>query len=246
MKKEQAYSCFMFYLIFASAFFTSMQAIAEGESDNNEQYYISPNLQLGLHTEAKLDSLIKALLNSGQPVELIKSEEDFSLIKTPEDEEGWVKTQFITTDEPASLLIEKMKQQAEKSPIESACAVTDKEKAEYEDIISDLKEEIKAWEQLDYQDKQALKEGVEKNNRILREKLAMIASIAIGQEVDASQFSLSVEGELPQLQMSTKQTMLNVLKKNYLLLTMIAALSFVLGLFLMDLANRRRHGGYRI
>ncbi|MCW8930621.1 MAG: hypothetical protein OQL19_10330 [Gammaproteobacteria bacterium] len=255
-------------LLLASLFFTVAQAETE------DKHYISPRLQLGLHTRASMDSPIKVLVSSGMVVELISTEKEFSQIKTAEGDEGWVKSKFITTEEPAVQKIEKMKlaleraQQSLKDRLQaeeskdnevasedttkkekdmvSATLIANEERRMYESTIEGLKEELKAWEQLDRQDKQAQKEKSEKDNQILKEKLAMIASVAIGEDVDASQFDLSVRGELPDIESKTKQTLIKIIKKNYLLLLMVAGLSFLLGIFVMDLVNRKRHGGYRI
>jgi SH3 domain protein len=244
---------------------------AQAQAQAQEKHYISPRLKLGLHTKASLESPIKVLISSGTAVNLIKTEQEFSQIKTTEGAEGWVKSKFLTQEEPASAQLEKMKQallraqqllkerlqegdkkeitgsEAEEVEIKTASSqLTDEAKAVYEETISGLKEELKAWEQLDRQDKLAQKEQAEKNNRILKEKLAMIASVAIGEDIDASQFNLSVRGELPELESRAKQTFLKTIKKNYFLLLMISGLSFFLGIFVMDIINRKRHGGYRI
>lgn len=250
-------STLLLYLLSANALFAPIQVQAQ------EQQYISPRLQLGLHTQASLDSPIKELISSGTAVEVIKIDNEFSQIKTLEGTDGWVKSKFLTVEEPAILKVEKMQdalqraQQFMKDRLQDEQAgkiaastsenqLSADEKAVYEETISGLKEELKAWEQLDRQDKQAQEEQLEKNNQLLKEKLAMIASVAIGQDVDTSHFDLTTRGELPEIESKMKQTILKIVKKNYLLLLIVAGGGFILGLFLMDLINRRRHGGYRI
>lgn len=276
MKKEYQLkglrlSSLLLCLILSATLFSTALA-AETSKNTQEQHYISPRLQLGLHTKASLDSPIKVLISSGMMVEVLKSEKEFSKIKTEKGVEGWVKSKFITQEEPAIVKVEKMKLalqkaqqllkerlQAEetnnktlpdsvvqKEVTEASGQLSSEEKRMYEETIEGLKEEIKAWEQLDRQDKQAQKELAEKHNRLLKEKLAMIASVAIGENVDASRFNLSVKGELPEIQSETQQTFIKTINKNYLLLLMVSGLSFLLGLFVMDVINRRRHGGYRI
>ena len=257
----------LLYLLLVGALLSPLHAQAETEIAG--QHYISPRLQLGLHTQASLESPIKVLISSGMAVKVIKTEAEFSLIKTTEGAEGWVKSKFLSTEEPAELKLGKMQaalQRAEQllkdrlqdeaagktsvPPSETApgmnASLSDEEKAAYEETISGLKEEIKAWEQLDRQDKQAIQVQAEKNNQLLKEKLAMIASVAIGQDVDTSQFDLTTRGELPEIISKSKQTFLKIIKKNYILLLMISGLSFFLGIFIMDVITRKRHGGYRI
>jgi len=260
MNKGIQFNSWALFFMSLSLLILSLQVQAESE----EQYYITPELQLGLHTKASMESPVKLLISSGMAVKVIKVEKEFSLIKTETGSEGWVKNQFLTNETPAVLQVVEMKEalqraqdlmkarlknDTEKASVEDATQnsqLSNDEKAAYEETIAELKDEIKAWEQLDHQDKVAQQAQAEKANQILKEKLAMIASVAIGQDVDASQFDLATEGELPQLRTKPPETFLKIIKKNYILMLMIMGLSFLLGIFLMDLVNRRRHGGYRI
>lgn len=259
------------WLLCLSLIFTLLSpAYAEPQVQVEQQYYISPRLQLGLHTKASLDSPIKVLISSGMPVEVITKEKEFSQVKTPEGAEGWVKNKFLTKEQPARFKVEKMQAQLQQARLEdsktkktgisrsesesdlieanktSENLLPDDEKAIYEETISGLKEELKAWEQLDRQDKLAQEEQAEKTNEQLKAKLAMIASVATGKNIDVSHLDMAVRGELPEMQNETKLSFLKVIKKNYILLLMAAGLSFLLGIFVMDLITRRRHGGYRI
>lgn len=273
MKKEVEFRWLkLSTLLFCFVLFNSSLAQAESDSpessgsdtdlsQNKEQHYISPRLQLGLHTKASLDSPIKELISSGTAVSVIKTDKEYSQIKTAEGIEGWVKSKFITVEEPAALKVEKMQtalqkakqtmlaQLNEKTPVENQPVenqLMSNEKIAYEETIAKLEEELNAWEQLDRQDKLALEEQAGKANRILKEKLAMIASVAIGQDVDTSHMELQTRGELPELISQSKQNFLLKIKENYILLLMVSGLSFFLGIFIVDLINRKRHGGYRI
>lgn len=221
------------------------------------QYFISPELQLGVHTEAALKSPIKELLTIGTAVEVIKTDKEFSQIKTPEGTTGWVKAQFLTTDEPSELKVDKLEKALQEALSNNAsqASITDatsdqlftyEQKQTYEETISTLQEELKAWEQLDSQDRQAQKIQAEKNNQQLKERLSMIASLAMGKEVSDSQFDVSTLIELPRIIDSSDHNILKLFKKNYLVLAMVSGLSFLLGIFVMDAINRRRHGGYRV
>ncbi|MCN4144667.1 MAG: hypothetical protein LC437_06310 [Thiohalomonas sp.] len=62
---HQAVLCLLSIITFISA--SQVSAQEEG------QYFISPRLQLGLHTEGSLESPIKKLIASGMAVEVIKT-----------------------------------------------------------------------------------------------------------------------------------------------------------------------------
>lgn len=221
-------------------------------------YYITDQLQLGLHTKASLESPVKKLITSGMAVEVLTTKKEFSQIKTPDGTQGWVKTQFLTQDEPAAkkiALLEKDRQEtitkynalSESTAVDSASeSLHSAEKETYEDTIAALQEELKAWEQLDSQDRHAQKIQAEKNNQQLKERLAMIASLATGKKTADKQVDISTLGELTEVITPSDSTILKMLKKNYLILLMVAGVSFLFGLFIMDTINRRRHGGYRV
>ncbi|MCU7799613.1 MAG: TIGR04211 family SH3 domain-containing protein [gamma proteobacterium symbiont of Lucinoma myriamae] len=164
---RQIVLCLLSIIIFISA----SQASAQEEG----QYFISPRLQLGMHTEASLESPIKKLIASGMAVEVIKTEEEFSLIKTSDGTEGWIKVRFLTRDEPSRLTVDKLEKAlqealnnnasqsaSETSDTSYEALLSDEERAAYEENITTLQEELKAWEQLDSQDKHAQKIQAEK------------------------------------------------------------------------------------
>ncbi|MCU7940567.1 MAG: TIGR04211 family SH3 domain-containing protein [gamma proteobacterium symbiont of Bathyaustriella thionipta] len=229
------------------------------------QYFISPRLQLGLHTQASLESPITTLISSGMAVEVLKNKKEFSQIKLSDGTEGWIKTRFLTLEEPAIRKIEALEESLQNaleknsSPCDSALtteeAITEtlssqlsfnEERESYEETIATLQEELKAWEQLDSQDKQAKQIQAEKNNQQLKQRLSMIASLAMGEEVSGKQFDISTLVEIPQITNDPEQNILKLFKKNYLILLMVSGLSFLSGIFVMDVFNRRRHGGYRV
>lgn len=225
-------------------------------------HYISPRLQLGIHTEASMDSPISALISSGTAVEVKKTEKAFSEIRTEDGAQGWIKSKFLTQDKPAELLVKELEQalntaqksleeaQAESNNLSNEGAsdfgterLSDSQKSDYEQTIKELKAEITAWEQLDSEDKKAQQVEAQRMSQHLKERLAKIAVLATGQESSADLANLhNVEFQSDDVD----QTFLSLFKKDYLFNLVIGGICFFLGIFLMDLINRRRHGGYRI
>ncbi len=107
-----------------------------------------------------------------------------------------------------------------------------------------LKEELKAWEQLDVQDKEAQEIQMQKENQQLKERLSLIANLAIGNDSETSIRSIISEDN--SIVSATKLSLFSLMNKNYLLLVMVSGIGFLLGVFIMDVINRRRHGGYRV
>ena len=236
------------------------------QEPEKELYFISPGLQLGLHTKASLESPIKKLIASGSSVEVIKTKKKFSQIKMQDGTKGWIKSRFLTQNEPAIRKVEKLEKAlqdalaknkllsasiaatpgTDSETLSSEKSLSDKEIEAYKETIAALKEELEAWEQLDYQDKQAQKVQAEKVNQQLQQRLSMIASLATGEEVSSEQFDVSTVIKIPEIIDDSSHNILTLIKKNYLLLMMVSGISFILGILVMDVFNRRRHGGYRI
>lgn len=257
---------YLLSLVSMLIFISASPVTAQEQEQKQEVYFISPGLQLGLHTKASLESPIKKLIASGNSVEVIKAKEQFSQIKMQDGTKGWIKSRFLTQNEPAIRKVEKLEKAlqdaltknkflsasiaetpgTDSENLSSEKSLSDKEIEAYKETIAALKEELKAWEQLDYQDKQAQKVQAEKVNQQLRQRLSMIASLAMGEEVSSEQFDVSTVIKIPEIIDDSGHNILTLIKKNYLLLMMVAGVSFLLGILVMDIFNRRRHGGYRV
>ena len=201
-----------------------------------KDYYISQKLTLGIHTQASLNSPIKALINSGDAVQVIKKTKNFSQIKTSEGKMGWVKSQFLTDQKNTELSTKEKNYQAQQ--------LKDRQ------TITQLNNEIKAWEQLDTQDKQAKNIQSQQQQQQLEQRLKSIAAIAMGKEPENISFNnepltLHVEND-KDVPASFSINNWHFSEKDLLMLLMASGVSFLLGIFIMDVFNRRRHGGYRV
>ena len=232
-------------------------------------HYISPRLQLGIHTQASMDSPITALISSGTSVKVVKAEKEFSEIIAEDGAHGWIKSKFLTQTKPADLRVKELEAvlqstkqklaatvadysslKENQSTLASTPASTDDEAinnkmAAYEETIKELKAELKAWEQLDSQDKKAQQVQAEQINQHLKERLAKIAVIAMGEDVGLERIKTQAFSS-SMIDHSSEHPFLKLFKKDYLFNVMIGGICFFLGIFLMDLINRRRHGGYRV
>jgi SH3 domain protein len=249
------------YLLWGLLLILTTQVFADIQKEKNRSYFISPNLQLGLHTKASLESPIKVLIRSGSAVEVIKTKKEFSQIKNKKGDKGWIKTDFLTQKIPVMMQVNILEQALDKAKkqlqekqvlnknpeirtkIDQNKDYLDKI-ATYELTIADLKEKLKAWSQLGYQNKQAQKLHVEKFNQQLKQRLLDIIVIATGEKNTAISHDLIVMANNNEA--NSHQSLLMTLKKNYLLTIIIAVMSFIFGVFVMDALNRRRHGGYRV
>lgn len=215
---------------------TPLQAQEEG-------HYISSQLQLGLHSKASLSSPIKTLVSSGMPVEILDTKGDFSQVKLQDGSTGWLKTQFVTDEQSAEIKLNRLQQSLSDSDTELS---SDEDSSSCEAINETLREELEAWQQLDLQDRQSLHLMSAKQTQALKKRLTMIAALAAGEPLNMTQAEFNQLISESTLSEPGPYTLMGLFKKYYLVLLMVAGVSFLLGLFTMDSFNRRRHGGYRV
>ncbi len=257
MIKARNWNLFWYKLCCCAGFgFFLFLAQVQAADVKPEVYYITTHLQLGLHTLPAMDSPVVELVSGGESISILKAEKKFSQVQLKDGSKGWLASQFITLEQPAEsrvaeleVQLQKLQQQLQGSSPAAADAA-DKDNAleqkitDYKETIAGLKEELKAWEQLDFQDRQAQKENARQINQQLKQRLSKIAALATVQDSEKTNMIMDNES----LSWLKKASFFNKgwFKKEYLLAVVIGGAGFILGLFIMDIINRRRHGGYRI
>jgi len=84
-------------------FFLSTAVLAE------TKYYINDSMKITMRTGPAIDRKIIALLNVGQEVEILKSENDWTMVRLLNGKEGWVISRFLTDQTPDSIQLEALK-----------------------------------------------------------------------------------------------------------------------------------------
>ena len=74
-----------------------------------ETHYVTDILILNLREGPGIDHKVIRTLKSNMPVEILEESDLYLKVRTKEDEIGWVEKQYITTEAPKTILIEKMK-----------------------------------------------------------------------------------------------------------------------------------------
>lgn len=75
-----------------------------------ETRYVSDMLIISLREGQDDESPSIGYIKSDTPVEVIEENDDFVLVKTPEDLTGWVKKRFLVSEKPKTLVIEEQRQ----------------------------------------------------------------------------------------------------------------------------------------
>ncbi|CAB5090160.1 hypothetical protein D3OALGA1CA_5828 [Olavius algarvensis associated proteobacterium Delta 3] len=71
--------------------------------------YITDEFRITMRTGPGTDHKIITMLKSGQQVELIMEDEEWSMVATPNGTEGWVLSRFLTTNPPSRLELSELK-----------------------------------------------------------------------------------------------------------------------------------------
>jgi len=84
-------------------FLLSTTALAE------TKHYINDSMKITMRTGPATDRKIIALLSVGQEVEILKAEDEWTMVRLLNGKEGWVISRFLTDQTPDSILLEALK-----------------------------------------------------------------------------------------------------------------------------------------
>ncbi len=241
-----------------------------------EVAYITNQLKVGLHEDKSLESPIVKIVSTGTRLEIVKREEQLTFVRDPSGTTGWINNNYLMAKAPdddtlktlqtrTANLEKRLAEFKEKNlRLESQLKVQGKVLPEETRAYADLKTAHAKLEQQYRTEK--LKVGklqielTELRNRIGQDSdtdtlYRRIKSL----EEDKMKLEIKLANTLEQYQaegasgIENRGRFANVGKdfnpglRNmiiYLLITLV--LGVLAGAYLMDLLNRRRHGGFRI
>jgi uncharacterized protein YgiM (DUF1202 family) len=80
-----------------------------------ETAYVSDQLVLNVYTEQNQQGQRLATLHSGARVETLATSADFTQVRLPDGTTGWVKSSYLTTDEPAAVRLKQLQEELDRS-----------------------------------------------------------------------------------------------------------------------------------
>lgn len=233
-----------------------------------ETGYVVDKLMVGLHQDKMVDSTIIKLVPTGTTLEILKRDGDLSHVKDPEGISGWIDNSYLTDTPPAqTLLIE-----AQNKTNQLAKELQEAKRK----IAGLSTEESNRIKQVTTSDSEAtaalLKENSELKQKFKSEKLkagemqaqlaelrnqmsSISTDIAMAEKIEhLNKEKSELEDELRNLKsgntnpnIESSISITNFDFRNVLIIIGITLLiGLVTGAFLLDLYNRRRHGGFRI
>jgi SH3 domain protein len=101
MKKAMAIACIVLIGALTSAAATSTPTPTPAPVTAPAQTrYVTDSIRITLRTGPALDRKIIAMLESGQPVTVVESDNDWTHIRLPDGRDGWILTRFLQDDTP--------------------------------------------------------------------------------------------------------------------------------------------------
>jgi SH3 domain protein len=73
-----------------------------------ETKYVIEDMQVNARTGRSVEHKIVRMLESGQMVQVLETESDWSRVKLSDGKEGWVLSRFLTSTEPKKLVLERL------------------------------------------------------------------------------------------------------------------------------------------
>jgi hypothetical protein len=232
-----------------------------------ETAYVTDKLMAGIHQNNTTDSVIIKVIPTGTQLEILKQEGKLTQIKDPEGVTGWINNRFLVNTPPAPSLLNQAEERANKLENELEIA-----RSKIKELVTGnpaqntggapealalLKKENTELKQ---QSKSAqLKVGeLQANLAELRNQMSQVSSdAAMAKKIDQlNKEKSTLEKQLDAMQSdsesntnnTTMQANTNKISWSNVLISFCITLivGVAIGAYLLDLANRRRHGGFRI
>jgi SH3 domain protein len=73
-----------------------------------ETKYVVENMQVNARTGRSVGHKIVSILESGQMVQVLESDSDWSRVMLADGKEGWILSRFLTKSEPSKLVLERL------------------------------------------------------------------------------------------------------------------------------------------
>jgi len=242
-----------------------------GTASAADTVYVIDKLLVGIHESKDTDSAIVKVVPTGTRLEVIKREGDVANVSEPGGASGWVDAAYLSTDPPAQLRIaelEKAKaaledqlkhiEQASRGGpplagaplVEGASAEIDALTKENTDLKGKLSDEKLRAETLQTE-VSSLRAQVKSTSEPPDARLVELERSRDELEQDLEDAQEKLAEYAARVSLDDTATLVPVVLREYaksivLLVLVLAGLGFGAGVYVVDLMNRRRHGGFRV
>jgi SH3 domain protein len=216
--------------------------------------YVTDEFQIGLHAEKALNSPIVSVVAAGTPLELVKREEILSYVRDLSGIGGWIDNSYLSENTLASEQLQAAL--AKVATLEQTLENLggNDEKLDTPTISQEQLLQLEAL--LDEERNKA--ESLQKQVVEMEGQLSSSNSDSLYKKIEQlssentklnDQLSTLLESPTPgtiQLQAGSPSEEASGAGRYILTLLIAAIVGLGLGVYIMDLSNRRRHGGFRV
>jgi len=231
--------------------------IAISISATAETQYVTDQLKVGLHTNKSVNSPIVKIITAGTPLEIIKVENNVSFVKEPGGASGWIDNSYLVKQETTATtknaeariktLEESLSKAKQQNPAEVNATLTQLQN-ENTDLEQQYKsEKVRTGElQVELVELQkrlgdggsndSLYEKIDQQYRQNMQLEVQLAKVLEGSGLE--NWEITFDDLVEDEQFYWRNLLI------YLSIALTAGI--VIGIYLMDVINRRRHGGFRV
>ncbi|MEQ8230381.1 MAG: hypothetical protein RKL32_01600 [Gammaproteobacteria bacterium] len=234
-----------------------------------ESVYVIDKLLVGIHAEKDLDSAIVEVLPTGTVLDVLERDGELARVSGPEGAEGWVDSAYLTAEKPAVLrLAELAEENAALEARLAAISAGGDEAAAASPTTGELAAELEALTRENTELKGKLSDERLRAGQLqtevadLRDQLRESETPPDARIVELERARDRLEAELDKAEdavaelsarssLQATSAMVPLVLREYaslivIALVLIVVLSFGGGIYVVDLLNRRRHGGFRV
>jgi SH3 domain protein len=215
-----------------------------------ETVYVIDELKIGLHEDRSIDSPIIKLVTSGSELSVIERDNELVLVQGSDGIRGWVNNKYIVTEKPGKSYVAELEKNntALKKQIELLKTTNDTptDNTEAQKVLEQQlnSERLKAGElQAQLADLRTNIADIDDSGKLLNDIESLKQE---NQQLLEQLESSGIEVVMDSNSLSQNSFSIGNWKKIGITLLIVFLIGIAGGIFLLDLYNRRRHGGFRV
>lgn len=238
------------YIIVTLLVFIGHGTITQGQTvqnqtDQNQIVYVTDQIRVGLHTEKSLQSPIIKLVSSGTRLELVKRESDLSYVSDPTGTGGWVDSSYVSEFTSADPKIQEAENRIRSLETSLNNARQGQTSAEIDNLMQQIEAQSSRIQQLTGENESLNQQIISNNADSLYEKIEQLS--LYNRQLESQLANVLESAPLPPQDRDTASGDSYLTLKNiFIVAAIIMVIGIGLGIYIMDLVNRKRHGGFRI
>lgn len=199
-----------------------------------ESAYVIDRVEVGLYESASFDSPILKLLPTGAKLEILGRENDLVQVRDPDGKTGWIDPRYLMEAKPTRQLLNEAEAELARLRAELDSVRRQAAAPARSGVDADIDKLVQLRDRLQAELASERQRITELKSQIASQQRNQAAAPAV--ETDPA----DVRGLMDTLQrVSGNHQLLIILGLAFLI-------GLLLGIYLLDLYNRRRHGGFRI